>query len=296
MTKNHLSWYKSWHAWVFLIPTLIGLFVFRLGPIFFSLIMSFTRWSILTSPKWIGLANYRELFSDPVFGEILMNTIIFSTIYVGGVMVFGLLLAVLVNTKVKGISFFRASYFVPVVTSAVAVGIIWSWILSPKYGLVNNLLESYFGVTGPSWLGSKNLALIVVSFVQVWKMMGYYMILFLAGLQSIPRVYYEAATIDGASRWNKFWKITLPLLSPTTFFVLIVSIIDSFRNFEIIYTMTQGGPSNATNTLVYSVYVNGFVFYRMGYASAIAYILLAFVGAITILNFMAKKYWVKYQY
>jgi ABC-type sugar transport system permease subunit len=258
--------------------------------------MSFTRWSILTSPKWIGLANYRELFSDPVFGEILMNTIIFSTIYVGGVMVFGLLLAVLVNTKVKGISFFRASYFVPVVTSAVAVGIIWSWILSPKYGLVNNLLESYFGVTGPSWLGSKNLALIVVSFVQVWKMMGYYMILFLAGLQSIPRVYYEAATIDGASRWNKFWKITLPLLSPTTFFVLIVSIIDSFRNFEIIYTMTQGGPSNATNTLVYSVYVNGFVFYRMGYASAIAYILLAFVGAITILNFMAKKYWVKYQY
>jgi ABC-type sugar transport system permease subunit len=211
-------------------------------------------------------------------------------------MVFGLLLAVLVNTKVKGISFFRASYFVPVVTSAVAVGIIWSWILSPKYGLVNNLLESYFGVTGPSWLGSKNLALIVVSFVQVWKMMGYYMILFLAGLQSIPRVYYEAATIDGASRWNKFWKITLPLLSPTTFFVLIVSIIDSFRNFEIIYTMTQGGPSNATNTLVYSVYVNGFVFYRMGYASAIAYILLAFVGAITILNFMAKKYWVKYQY
>ncbi|MFW6122570.1 MAG: carbohydrate ABC transporter permease [Petrotogales bacterium] len=296
MTKNHLSWYKAWHAWIFLIPTLIGLFVFRLGPIIFAMFMSFTRWNILTSPKWIGLTNYKELFSDPVFGEILMNTIIFSTIYVSGVMVFGLSLAVLVNTRVKGISFFRASYFVPVVTSAVAIGIIWNWILSPKYGLVNNLLDSYFNVTGPSWLGSKNLALIVVSLVQVWKMMGYYMILFLAGLQSIPRVYYEAATIDGASRRKKFWKITLPLLSPTTFFVLIISIIDSFRNFEIIYTMTQGGPSNATNTLVYSVYVNGFVFYRMGYASAIAYILLAFVGAITILNFMAKKYWVKYQY
>ncbi|MFO7880927.1 MAG: sugar ABC transporter permease [Kosmotogaceae bacterium] len=296
MTKNHLSWYKAWHAWIFLIPTLLGLFVFRLGPIFFSLIMSFTRWNILTTPRWIGLTNYKELFSDPVFGQILGNTIIFSTIYVSGVMVFGLLLAVLVNTKVKGISFFRAAYFVPVVTSAVAIGIIWNWILSPKYGLVNNILENYLNITGPSWLGSKNLALIVVSLVQMWKMTGYYMVLFLAGLQSIPRVYYEAATIDGASRWDKFWKITLPLLSPTTFFVLIISVIDSFRNFEIIYTMTQGGPSNATNTLVYSVYVNGFVFYRMGYASAIAYILLAFVGAITILNFLAKKYWVKYQY
>ena len=291
-----LSWYKSWHPWIFLLPTLIGLFVFRLGPMIFALFMSFTDWNIMSKPRWIGLSNYKELFSDPAFLEILKNTLVFSMIYVSGALVIGLLLAVLVNTKVKGVRFFRASYFTPVVTSAVAVGIVWGWILSPKYGVLNYFLEHWFHINSPSWLGDHRWALVTVASVQTWKMVGYYMIIFLAGLQNIPKQLYEAARIDGASRSQAFWKITLPLLSPTTFFVFTIAIIDSFRNFEIIYTMTQGGPQYASTTLVYAVYLNAFVFYRMGYASAMAYVLLTIVGLLTFLNFLLKKYWVKSVY
>ncbi len=293
---KRLSWYKPWHPWIFLIPTLLGLFVFRLGPMFFALYMSFTDWNIMLRPNWIGLENYKELFTDPVFYEILLNTFEFSLVYVSGVMVFGLLLAVLVNSKIKGVRFFRTAYFTPVVTSAVAVGIVWGWILSPKYGFLNYLIERFLGITPPSWLGDEKWALLTVASVQTWKMVGYYMIIYLAGLQNIPSQLYEAARIDGASKYQIFWRITLPLLSPTTFFAFTIAIIDSFRNFEIIYTMTQGGPQHASTTLVYSVYLNAFVFYRMGYAAAMAYVLLGVVGLITLLNFFLKKYWVKYVY
>jgi len=295
-TERRLLWYRSWHPWLFLIPTLLGLFVFRLGPIIFAFFMSFTDWNIMSKPDWVGLSNYKELFTSSYFGEVLSNTFIFSLIYVSGVMIFGLLLSLLVNQKLRGINFFRASYFTPVVTSAVAVGIIWSWILSPKYGILNILMEKLLKIEPPSWLGDEKWALLVIALVQTWKMSGYYMILYLAGLQHIPAQLYEAARIDGANKWQVFWKITLPLLSPTTFFVFTISIIDSFRNFEIIYTMTQGGPQYATTTLVYSVYVNAFVFYRMGYASAIAFVLLGIVAFLTWVNFLLKRYWVKYQY
>jgi len=296
MQEKRSTIFRPYHAWLFLIPALLGLSVFRLGPMVAAFILSFTSWDILVKSKWIGLNNFKELFGDPIFRGVIINTFEFSLIYVIGVMIFGLLLAVIVNSKVKGVTFFRAAYFTPVVTSAVAVGIVWNWLLSPHYGLVNVVLENVFKLSPPAWLGERSTALIVVAAVQLWKMSGYYMILFLAGLQDIPRVYYEAAQIDGASKWHSFWKITLPLLSPTTFFVFTIAIIDSFKNFEIIYTMTKGGPSSATTTLVYSVYVNAFIFYRMGYASAVAYILLIVIGMITIINFILKKYWVKYQY
>ncbi len=293
--KKNLKWYRPWHAWLFILPALIGLFVFRLGPIIFAFFMSFMHWDIFSPPEWIGLSNYSEMFSDPTFWEMLKNTFIFSGIYVPAVMALGLLLAVLVNRKLPGINTFRATFFSPVVTSAVAIGLVWGWLLSPKYGLLNNFLE-LFGITGPSWLGDAKWALMSIAFVMTWKMAGYYMILFLAGLQDIPRTLYEASKIDGATPRQTFWHITLPLLSPTTFFVLIIAIIDSFRNFQIIFTMTRGGPGTSSTTLVYGIYQNAFVFYRMGYASAMAYILLAIVGGITLINFYLKKHWVKYQY
>ncbi len=280
---------------MFIFPALIGLFVFRLGPILFAFFMSFTSWDIFSPPQWIGLSNYKEMFSNPTFWEMLKNTFIFSGIYVPSVMVMGLLLAVLVNQKLRGINTFRAIFFSPVVTSAVAIGLVWGWLLSPKYGLLNNFLQ-LFGITGPSWLGDPKWALMSIAFVMTWKMAGYYMILFLAGIQDIPKILYEASRIDGATPWQSFWHITLPLLSPTTFFVLIVATIDSFRNFQIIYTMTRGGPGTSSTTLVYGIYQNAFVFYRMGYASALAYVLLAIVGGITLINFYFKKHWVKYQY
>ena len=210
-------------------------------------------------------------------------------------MIFGLFLAVLLNRKMKGISFFRSAFYTPVVTSAVAVGIVWTWILSPKYGILPVFLQKLH-ITSPYWLSDPKIALFTVAIVQVWKMSGYYMILFLAGLQQIPENLHEAAIIDGASRRKVFTRITLPLLSPTTFFILIVGIIDSFKNFELIYVMTKGGPQNATNTLVYDVFLNAFSYYRMGYSSSVAYVLFAIVGAITIFNFYGKKRWVQYQY
>jgi len=293
--KKGLKWYRPWHAWAFILPALLGLFIFRLGPIIFALFMSFTHWDIFSPPEWIGFSNYTEMFSDPTFWTILKNTFIFSGIYVPSVMVIGLMLAVLVNKKLHGVNVFRAIFFSPVVTSAVAIGLVWGWLLSPKYGLLNNLLQ-LFGVTGPSWLGDSKWALMSIAFVMTWKMAGYYMILFLAGLQDIPTVLYEASKIDGATPKQSFWHITLPLLSPTTFFVLVIAIIDSFRNFQIIYTMTRGGPGVSSTTLIYSIYQNAFVFYKMGYASAIAYVLLAIVGGITLANFYLKKRWVNYQY
>ncbi|MDI9426641.1 MAG: sugar ABC transporter permease, partial [Spirochaetota bacterium] len=180
-------------------------------------------------------------------------------------------------------------------TSAVAIGIIWSWILSPQVGILNILVKSV-GLKPPNWLGDTHWALLTVSVIQVWKMAGYYMVLFLAGLQSIPDSVKEAAVVDGANSLQLFFHVTLPMLSPTTFFVLTVAMIDSFKNFELIYTMTRGGPQSSTTTLVYDVYVYGFVHYRMGYASAVAYVLMVLVGAITIANFYIKKRWVTNSY
>ena len=224
-----------------------------------------------------------------------MNTVLFSIIYVIGVMVIGLFLALMVNQKLPGTNFFRAAYYLPVITSAVAIGIIWSWILSPQVGILNILVKSV-GLKPPNWLGDTHWALLTVSVIQVWKMAGYYMVLFLAGLQSIPDSVKEAAVVDGANSLQLFFHVTLPMLSPTTFFVLTVAMIDSFKNFELIYTMTRGGPQSSTTTLVYDVYVYGFVHYRMGYASAVAYVLMVLVGAITIANFYIKKRWVTNSY
>lgn len=259
-----------------------------------AILISLTDWDILRSPIFLGLENYHELFSSPTFIRILQNTIVFSAIYVIGVMLSGLFLAVLLNQKLAGTNFFRTAFYTPVVTSAVAVGIVWMWILSPNYGVLSSILTS-LDINPPFWIGDPKIALVTVAVVQVWKMMGYYMILFLAGLQFIPETLKEAARIDGANKFQTFSKVTLPLLTPTTFFVLSVSIIDSFRSFEIIYSMTRGGPQNATNTLVYDVFLNAFVYYRMGYASAVAFILLAIVALLTSLNFIMKKHWVEYQ-
>jgi len=291
MVKRGLRWYGPMAPWVLLLPTIVGLVVFRIIPVGGSFYLAFTDWNLLRDPSFVGLENFREALDNPAFLQVVSNTVMFSLLYVAGVMVIGLMLAVLVNRKMRGTSFFRAAFYMPVVTSAVAVGIVWSWILSPNHGVANAVLQA-FGITAPYWLGDPAFALPTVAFIQVWKMSGYYMILFLAGLQDIPESVKEAALVDGANSRQQFFRITLPMLSPTTFFVLTVAIIDSFKNFELIYAMTRGGPQNATNTLVYDVYLNAFVHYRMGYASAVGYILLAGVALLTYMNFRIKKRWV----
>lgn len=292
MIEAKFKWHGSFTPWFFLFPTVVGLFVFRLIPIVAAFYLSFTDWTLLGSPAFIGLSNYKEAFVNPVFLKIIGNTFLFAIIYVGGSMGGGLLLATLINVKAKGISFSRAVIYLPVITSAVAVGIVWNWILGPNYGIVSNLIEG-FGLEAPFWLTDPDLALTTVATVQTWKMAGYYMILFLAGLQNIPTETMEAAIVDGANAVQRFFRITLPMLAPTTFFVLTISIIDSFKNFELIFAMTRGGPQTASTTLSYDVYLNAFVHYRVGYAASVSYVLLFFVGLLTIMNFHIKKKWVK---
>jgi len=288
--KQKFKWHSWATPWILIFPTLVGLLVFRLIPIVSSLVLSFTKWNLITDPVFIGIKNFRELFADPDFWKIVGNTLKITLGYVAGSMVFGLLLALLVNNKIRGMNFFRAAIYMPVITSSVAVGIVWTRILGPKYGILDFLLKK-IGITAPYWLQDPNLALWTLTFVQVWKMSGYYMILFLAGLQSISHEVIEASIVDGATPSQRLFRVTIPMLAPTTFFVLTVAIMDAFKNFELIYAMTMGGPQNATNTLVYSVYLNAFSYNRVGYAEAIAWVLMVLVGALTILNFFIKKYW-----
>ena len=288
--KQKFKWHSWATPWVLIFPTLVGLVVFRLIPIVSSLVLSFTKWNLITDPKFLGLKNYVDLFTDPDFWKILCNTLKITVGYVAGSMVFGLLLALLVNNKIRGMNFFRAAIYMPVITSSVAVGIVWTRILGPKYGILDFLLKK-IGITAPYWLQDPKLALWTLTFVQVWKMAGYYMILFLAGLQSISHEVIEASIVDGATPTQRLFRVTIPMLAPTSFFVLTVAIMDAFKNFELIYAMTMGGPQNATNTIVYSVYLNAFSYNRVGYAESIAWVLMVVVGALTILNFFIKKYW-----
>jgi len=282
--------YRKITPYLFIAPMIIGLVLFRLGPIVAAFFMSFTKWNVRTDPEFIGLANYQELFTSDAFWLVLKNTLIFAAIYVPAVMILALCLAILINQKIRGIAFFRGLYFMPYVTSMVAVAMVWNWIFSTRFGVLNNILRSVFGSPNVPWL--REHALLVLIIVTIWKTSGFQMMIMLAGLQGIPSYLYEAARIDGANRWQMFWRITLPMLTPVLFFVLIFSIIAAFKTFEVTFSMTGGGPLGRSTTLAYYIYQNAFEFNRMGFASSAAYILMIIVGTITILNFYGRRRWV----
>lgn len=287
--------YAKITPFLFILPMIIGLLIFRLGPIGFSFGISFTSWNVFSPPRFIGLENYRTLLASPIFWEVARNTLLFAAVFVPLVMTLGLSLALLVNQKLRGSTFFRGVFFMPYITSIVAVALAWKWILATRFGLLNNFLIDTFGVRSPpSWLGDPSLALFAVAFVLAWQSAGFQMLLFLAGLQNIDESLKEAAMIDGASRFQVFRFITLPLLSPITFFVLIISLIASSQTFEVTYALTGGGPQRASTTLAFFIYQNAFVHFQMGYASALAYMLLLFVGGLTLINFLARRRWVHY--
>ena len=290
--------YKWYVPFWFILPAVVGMFVFRIGPILTSFVMAFTDWSPFGSPHFIGFENFEYLFeAGSEFYEILNVTLLYSGLFVPGVMISALTLALLVNQKLKGVAFFRVLFFMPVITSTVAIGIVWKWIFGTDLGAINFILRSVFQVSDPpSWMNESSYALFIVAFVYIFKRVGYYMIIYLAGLQDIPGSFNEAAAIDGANPWQNFRRITLPLLTPTTFFILIIAIIDSFKSLEIIYTMTRGGPGLASTTLSYYIYQNAFLVFQLGYASAVSLILLAVVGIITAANFYFKDRWVQYKY
>ena len=273
---------------VLLLPSLIGTGAFYLLPVGASLVLSFAEWDLLTPVKWVGLGNYTAILSDASVWQALRNTILFILGYLPAVVVLGLALALLLNRRLKGRTIFRAIYFVPVVTSWVAVSLIWKWLLNPQYGLINYGL-SLIGIKGPGWLFDPSWALPGVILTSVWKDMGFVTVIYLAGLQEIPEHLFEAAALDGATPWQRFRTITWPMLAPTTFFVTTISLISSFQVFDQVWIMTQGGPAGATSTMVELIYKNAFSYSKMGYASAISWVLFLFIFTVTIAQNRLQK-------
>jgi multiple sugar transport system permease protein len=263
-------------------------------PVISAFVISFTQWDLFTAIDFVGLGNYVALWNDPIFRQVLGNTAYYVLGSVPVQMALALAAALALNRGIRGQTFFRVVYFLPVVTSTVAAALVWAWLFNSNYGLINALL-SLVGVTDlPKWLASSRWAMPAVIIVSIWQNMGYAMVLFLAGLQNIRQDVYDAAALDGSQGWTRFITITLPLLSPTTFFVLIISIIGSFQVFELVFVMTKAGPANATNTLVYYIYQNGFQFYQMGYASAAAMVLFLIVLVLTLVQYGLQNRWVHY--
>lgn len=271
---------RGWRRWatlaLFLGPSVIGTLVFLIGPIVASLGLSFTSWDLLTPPKFVGLGNYGDLTSDPDFLAALGHTLTFIAGYVPPVLALGLLVAVALNGALPGRGFMRVLYFLPVVSSWVAVSLVWRWLLNPSFGLVNNLLLAV-GVTGPAWLFDPHWAMPAVIVTSLWKDTGFVMTILLAGLQAIPGEYFEAASIDGATGTQQLRFITLPLLIPSLVFALTISLISSFQVFDQVYVMTQGGPAGATTVLIERVVRNAFTYNRMGYAAAMSWVVFALV-------------------
>jgi multiple sugar transport system permease protein len=277
-------------------PLLIGLLVLTFIPIIASIIFSFSDWSLVQSfdqLKFIGLENYKKLFNDPVFLKSLTNNFVLI-IAVPLTMSISLFLAVIINKHVFMKDFFKVIYFMPYISSVVAVAIVYQVIFHPSYGPVNQTLIAMGIDNPPMWLADIKVALFSVIGIMVWIGIGYNMIIYIAGLQSVPKELYEAADIDGANSIQKFFKITVPLLTPTTFFLLVTGVIGTFKVFDLITVLTAGGPANATNVMVYYLYDQGFTNLKTGYSSAISVVLLVCVLIITYLQFMAQKKWVNY--
>ncbi|MEW6232060.1 MAG: sugar ABC transporter permease [Chloroflexota bacterium] len=284
--------YVGWIS-LFLLPSLIGLTIFTLIPILSSLALTLFEWDLLTPPRFVGLGNFQRLIQDQNFWAALAHTLSFIAGYIPLVMVIALGVAVILNQKLKGVILFRTAFFIPVVSAWVAVALLWKWIFNPKFGIFNYLL-GLVGIQGPTWLFDPQWAMPAIIITSVWKDIGFVMVMFLAGLQGIPTEYYEAAAIDGAGNWQRFRHITLPLLSPITFFALIISLINSFQVFDQVWIMTGGGPAGATSVLVEQIVKNAFSYSRMGYAAALSWILFLLVFSATALQMRLQKHWVTY--
>ena len=280
-------------AFSMIAPNFIGLVIFMVIPTFVSILISFTDWNLLNAADFIGIANFKELFADPLFWKTLLNTVIYVFWKVPFNILISLVLAVLINQRMYGRTFFRAILFLPIIASSVSVALLWQPLFDITNGMLNKILNSV-GLPSSTWIYNPKTSMMSVIIVALWKELGYYMVMFLAGLQSIPNSYYEAAAIDGANPVKKFLFITVPLISPTTFFVLIISVIGSFQIFDLTTVLTAGGPANSTNTLVMYVYQAGFKFFRMGYASALSTILFIIILIFTIIQNQLAKRWVHY--
>lgn len=279
---------------VFILPAVIPLSVFWIWPMIKAIFMSFTDWDYMRSTyNMVGVDNYKALFSDNAFYSALKNTFIFTVGTLVPTIVGGLAIAMVLKNNIKGSALYKAIIFSPWITPTVAISIVWSWIFEPKYGFANYILQ-LFNLPKSQWLQSSDTAMIAVIIVTVWKGFGWAMVFYLTALEKVPKHLYEAAAIDGANMWNKFISITLPLISPTTFFLSIITTINSLQAYDQIQVLTQGGPAGSTRTILYMYYQTAFENFNMGQATAMATVILVIIGILSGIQFFASKKWVHY--
>lgn len=285
----------------FMLPSILGMILFSFLPIVISVVISLTDWNGLDKlnaqtlhDRLAGLGNYGTILRSAEFWSVLWHTVYYIILYIPLVLVMSLCIASILNRNMKGIGIFRVLYYIPVLTSWVAASLIWKWVLSPQYGVINQLL-GYAGITGPEWLTDKVWAMPAIVLASVWKDMGFYGLFLLSGLKAIDAGYYEAAQMDGAGKMKRFFSITLPLLTPSLFFCVIMALINAFQLFPQVQIMTGGGPNGATQVMVERIYTYGFKYYRMGYAAAYSWILFIIIFALTLIQMRLQKRWVYYE-
>ncbi len=271
-------------AYILILPAVIPLLIFTVLPVLGAIGLSFTRFdAFYATMDWTGVNNYRDAFGNDLFHTTIRNTLQFTVGFVPLSMAAGFMAAILLNRRIRGISFLRGAYYLPVLTSTIAMGIAWMWLFQPQVGLVSLLLK-LIGVTPKDWLNSPFTAMPAVIGVAVWKAFGGTMLIYLAGLQGIPETFYDAAKVDGCGRWQLLRHITWPLLRPVTFYLFIIGMIDSLQVFDLVMIMTEGGPAFRTTTIVHQIYLNAFKFNQMGYASAMAVLLFIAIAVLTYFN------------
>jgi multiple sugar transport system permease protein len=281
-------------GYLFILPWIIGFLVFSAGPILATVYLAMTEYNVVEAPRWVGLRNFEDLiFDDPQYIKALLVTVEYSAVRVPLVILFGIGFAMLINTSMRGIAFFRLALYLPSIVPLVAASVLWLWLLNPQFGFVNPWLREGLGVVTPNWLRDEQTALYAIVALSVWQV-GHTMMIFLASLQEIPKDLYEAAEIDGASVWQKTWRITIPMITPTIYFNLIMGIISSFQAFAAVFILTRGGPANSTLVYIMYLYRKGVEFLEMGYASAMALILVGIILALTVLIMKTSDRWVNY--
>jgi multiple sugar transport system permease protein len=292
---------QQWEAYFFILPSFLGFLIFVGMPVVVSLVLSFASWNLLGSPSWVGVTNYRELLTrDPVFWRVVQNTVYFMVTIVPLQLMFGLALATALNQNIRGRLVYRVIYFMPVVTTIVAGAIVFQFLLNRDFGLISMGIWRLAEITGlpiqpPDFLNSTRWSKPAVVMLTIWKNSGFTMVIYLAALQAVPNELYDAAEVDGANSWQRFWRVTVPMISPTTFFLFIIQMIGAFQLFTEAYVMTRGGPAQSTLTVVYYIYQNAFEFGRMGKASAIAWFLFIFIFLFTLFQTRMQRRWVYYE-
>ncbi|MDR8409700.1 sugar ABC transporter permease [Nonomuraea sp. 3-1Str] len=287
--RGRRAWRDILVGWSFILPNFAGFLLFTIIPMLAAFALAFLDWDSYSDPEWVGLDNFARLLTDQNFHVALRNTLFYAAGHIPLTLAAALGLAIALNRKLRGVPFFRTAAFFPYITSLVAVAVVWNMLFNPTAGPINQVLEAIGVSDPPRWVASTDWAMPAVIITSVWRDMGYYMVLYLAGLQTIPKEYYEAARVDGANAWQRFWGITLPSLRPTTFFVVVMLTIQSFKVLDLILVMTDGGPGRSTLVLAQLIYREGITEGKFGYSSAIALVLFVIVLTVTVVQFRINE-------